>query len=172
MSKFFPDIYQKSIYDINYKKLKKEGIKCLLFDLDNTCVPYHNSTFSDRLKKLFDKLKKCGFTVIIFSNSPERRLKKFSELGVDYNASSLKPISYHFYKILKKYNFNKNEVCIIGDQLFTDVYGGNKVGIMTCLVEPMDDKELVFTKMTRYFEKRKIKKFEKLGKFKRGNYYD
>ena len=66
MEKFFPDMYQKSIYDINYKKLMKEGLRCLLFDLDNTCVPYKESVASDRLKKLFNRLKKLGFKVIIF----------------------------------------------------------------------------------------------------------
>ena len=172
MSKFFPDLYQKSIYDINYKKLKKEGIRCLLFDLDNTCVPFHVKVADEKLKILFDKLKRMGFTVIIFSNSPDRRLRRFSDLGVDYNALSLKPISYSFYKVLRNYGFDKEEVCIIGDQLFTDIYGGNKVGIKTCLVEPLSDEDLTFTKVTRYFEKRKIRKFEKAGKFKRGNYYD
>ena len=39
LEKFVPDIYQKSIYDINYDTLKKRGIKCLIFDLDNTLVP-------------------------------------------------------------------------------------------------------------------------------------
>ena len=39
MQNFIPDMYQKSIYDIDYKKLKEKGIKCLLFDLDNTLVP-------------------------------------------------------------------------------------------------------------------------------------
>lgn len=172
MSKFIPNLYQKNIYEIDYKKLKKLGIKCLLFDLDNTCVPYHDNTFDIRLKKLFDKLKKLNFKVIIFSNSPNKRLKKFTSLGVDYNALSLKPISYNFYKILKKYNFQKKEVCIIGDQLFTDIYGGNRIGIMTCLVDPITKEELLFTKITRHFETRKIKKLEKTGKFKRGKYYD
>ena len=165
-------MYQKSIYDINYKKLKKEGIRCLLFDLDNTCVPYKESVASDRLKKLFDRLKKLGFKVIIFSNSPNRRLKKFEYLDVDYNALTLKPISYNFNKVMKKYDFSKDEVCIIGDQLYTDVFGGNRVGIKTCLVEPLSDIDLKFTKIYRYFEKRKIKKFEKDGYFKRGKYYD
>ena len=172
MDRFFPDLYQKSIYDINYKKLKKEGIKCLLFDLDNTCVPYKEKVASDRLKKLFVRLKKMGFNVIVFSNSPNRRLKRFVDLDVEYNAMSLKPLSFGFYKIIKKYDYNKNELCIIGDQLFTDIYGGNKVGIKTCLVEPLSDVDLSFTKITRYFEKRKIYKYEKEGKFKRGSYYD
>ena len=53
MEKFYPDVYQKSIYTINYEKLKENGIKCLLFDLDNTCVPYVDKLPSKKLKNLF-----------------------------------------------------------------------------------------------------------------------
>ena len=108
MQKFYPDMYQKSIYDINYKKLKKEGINCILFDLDNTCVPYKDSVASEELEKLFKKLEKMGFRVIIFSNSPDKRLRKFKYLGVSYNSFSLKPLSFSFYKILKKYNLKRD----------------------------------------------------------------
>ena len=42
MENFVPDIYKESIYTIDYKKLKQSGIKCLLFDLDNTLVSYRD----------------------------------------------------------------------------------------------------------------------------------
>ena len=74
MNNFYPDIYQKSIYTINYNKLKENGIKCILFDLDNTCVPYIDKTPTKKLAKLFDTLKEQNFKVIIFSNSPKSRL--------------------------------------------------------------------------------------------------
>lgn len=172
MQKFYPDMYQKSIYDINYKKLKKEGINCILFDLDNTCVPYKDSVASEELEKLFKKLEKMGFRVIIFSNSPDKRLRKFKYLGVSYNSFSLKPLSFSFYKILKKYNLQKSEVCIVGDQIFTDVFGGNKVGIKTCLVEPLNDTELKFTRFMRKLEKKTLNYYSKRGKFTKGDYYD
>ena len=53
MSNFFPDIYQKNIYTINYQKLWDSGIRCLLFDLDNTCVPYKEKKSTKELKELF-----------------------------------------------------------------------------------------------------------------------
>ena len=84
MNYFYPDVYQKSIYTINYDKLKENGIKCLLFDLDNTCVPYVDKKPTKKLKNHFDKLKDSGFTVIIFSNSPRNRLEPFKKyLNVD-----------------------------------------------------------------------------------------
>ena len=82
MEKYVPDIYKKSIYTINYEKLKARGIKCLLFDLDNTLVPYTDKVPSKKNKELFKKLKELGFKVIIFSNSGKKRLTPF-KVGLD-----------------------------------------------------------------------------------------
>ena len=172
MSKFLPKMYQKDIYSVDYKFLKKKGIKCLLFDLDNTCIPYKIDKPNDKLKRLFYRLKKHGFEVIIFSNSPKKRLEKFKDLEVDYNALSMKPLSRSFKKVLRKYNYNKNEVCLIGDQIFTDVYGGNKIGIYTCLVEPIDDVDMILTNVSRVFEKRLFNKWDKDNVIKKGVYYN
>lgn len=173
MNYFFPDVYQKSIYTINYEKLKENGIKCLLFDLDNTCVPYIDRKPTKRLKNLFDKLDDMGLKVIIFSNSPKERLMPFKkELNVDCCSKARKPRKGKFLKVLKTYNYDLSEVAIIGDQLMTDIYGGNKVGIMTILVNPMSDIDMPFTKIHRFIEKKKINKMTKQGIFKVGRYYD
>ena len=154
MNYFYPDVYQKSIYTINYDKLKENGIKCLLFDLDNTCVPYVDKKPTKKLKNHFDKLKDSGFTVIIFSNSPRNRLEPFKKyLNVDCCPSARKPRKAKFIKVLKEYKLDLSEVAIIGDQLVTDIYGGNRVGITTVLVNPMSDIDMPFTKIHRYIER-------------------
>ena len=56
MDKFIPDIYQKSIYDINYKKLKKRGIKCILFDLDNTLITYEDREINNKIKTTINRI--------------------------------------------------------------------------------------------------------------------
>ena len=173
MNYFYPDVYQKSIYTINYDKLKENGIKCLLFDLDNTCVPYVDKKPTKKLKNHFDKLKDSGFTVIIFSNSPKERLSPFKkELKVDCCAKAGKPRKKNFIKIIDLYKYDLSEVAIIGDQLVTDIYGGNKVGITTVLVNPMSNIDMPFTKIHRYIERKKINKMTKQGIFKVGEYYD
>ena len=107
MNNFYPDIYQKSIYTINYNKLKENGIKCILFDLDNTCVPYVDKTPTKKLAKLFDTLKEQNFKVIIFSNSPKSRLERFKkELNVDCCYNAQKPRKTKFLKVLKNYIVN------------------------------------------------------------------
>ena len=173
MEKFVPDIYQKSIYTINYQKLWNQGIKCLLFDLDNTLVPPSIKEPTTELKELFNDLKQMGFKLIIFSNSPKKRLKPFKEgLEVDCSASSKKPFQKKFLLVLSQYNYLVNEVAIIGDQILTDVLGGNKAGILTILVNPISKKDPIYTKFGRFIEKRIIKRLSKKSLFIKGKYYE
>ena len=170
---FYPDIYAQSIFTINYEKLIQRGIKCLLFDLDNTCIPYLKKQPTKKLKDEFDKLTEMGFHVIIFSNSPKKRLEPFKKgLNVDCCYKAGKPRKKKFLKILKMYNYSLSEAAIIGDQLVTDIYGGNRVGITTILVNPISNIDMPFTKIHRFIEKIEIKKMNKRGIFSIGEYYD
>ena len=173
MDNYIPDMYQKSIYHIDYDKLYEDGIRCLLFDLDNTCVSYKEKEPNKKLKELFDNLKEDGFKVIIFSNASKKRLLPFKKyLNVDCSASSKKPLKGKFIKILKLFKFDLSEVAIIGDQLFTDVYGGNRVGIKTILVNPMSKNDAFYTKFFRLLEIRAYKNLLKRDILVRGRYYE
>lgn len=145
---------------------------CLLFDLDNTCVGYHDKKPTLELAKLFKKLQKKGFRVIIFSNAPKKRLIPFKDLQVICHHSSKKPFRHNFIKIINQYHYQPSEVCIIGDQLFTDIYGGNRVGITTCLVNPLTQEDFILTKLLRKMETKLFKKMSRTGAFKRGEYYE
>ena len=172
IKKFLPDVYKKDVFSINYNKLKENNIKCLLFDLDNTISPAKEKLLCEKTKELFDKLKK-NFKIILFSNNFEKRVREFSLFyDVEFEYLSLKPLSHKYNKILKVNNYSPNEVAAIGDQIVTDIYGGNKAGMVTILVDPIsviDEKE---TFINRKIEKIIFKKFEKKGLFKKGHYYD
>ena len=173
MEVYVPDMYQKSIYAIDYQKLYSRGIKCLLFDLDNTLVPVKMKTPSKKIKTLFDELKEKGFKIIIFSNSQKNRLKPFKdELEVDCAASARKPFKKKFLRVLDEYGYQINEVAIIGDQMLTDVVGGNKIGITTILVNPVGKKDLFFTKFNRVIERRIMKRLRDKDLFVKGRYYE
>lgn len=167
-----PKMYQESIYAVDYDFLKKKGIRCLLFDLDNTCVGYREKKPNLGLKKLFGSLKKKGFRVIIFSNASKKRLEPFGVLGIECHSSSKKPFSFHFKKLLHKYSYKREEVCIIGDQLFTDIIGGNRVGIWTCLVDPLSSEDFFLTKILRKMEGFAFWWMRRKGILKRGEYYE
>ncbi len=173
MENYVPDIYQKSIYTVDYNKLKNNGIKCILFDLDNTIVPYNEKTPSKKTIDLFKKLKDLEFKIIIFSNSGKNRLKNFKDaLDVDCCPRAFKPSTKKFIKIMQEFSFNESEVVIIGDQIMTDVLGGNLSGITTILTNPISKKDFVFTKINRLREKIVIKKLSKLDLFYKGKYYE
>lgn len=173
MERFIPDIYQKSIYTIDYNKLKNRGIKCLLFDLDNTLVPASVKVPNKKIKELFTELKEKEFTIVLFSNSPKKRLAPFKEeLEIDALASAKKPLSRSFLKVMRQYKLTVSEVAIIGDQLLTDIWGGNRVGITTILINPVSKKDMVFTKINRAFEDSIIKKLRSKELFTKGKYYD
>ena len=170
---FKPDMYIKDIYSINYDKLMNIGIKCILFDLDNTLVPSFKNKPTRKVKDLVEKLKDMGFKVIIFSNSNKKRLTPFKNvLEVDCSHSSKKPFSKKFKKVLKEYKYNQSEVAIVGDQIVTDIFGGNRVGIFTILIKPINEKELLFTKFNRMIERKIIRKLERRNIFKKGEYYE
>ena len=172
LKRFLPDIYRKDIFDINYDKLKKMGIKCILLDLDNTISPAKEVVLYEETKKLIDKIKK-DFKVIIFSNNFPKRIKKFGDYyGIDIACISLKPFYYKYIYILLKYKFKRKEVAVIGDQLLTDIQGGNKIGMTTILVEPMTEIDETETWLNRQIEKMLFKKFEDKKLLIKGKYYD
>lgn len=173
MKEYLPDMYQKSIYTIDYSKLLSKGIKCILYDLDNTIVASKSSQPTEKAKDLFTGLKQKGFKIIIFTNSPKFRLKTFTEyFGVDGVSSAGKPFTRKLKKLLFKYNYKPSEVAIIGDQLMTDVKVGKKVGITTILINPISDDEIIFTKFNRFFENKKFKELENNNLLYKDSYYE
>ena len=163
-----PNAYQKDIYSINYKGLKSKGIKVLLFDLDNTLIEKGNYVINDKTLKLINKLKK-DFIICILSNSIHiKKIKSVSkQLAIPYISNSKKPFKKGFKK-LKLTNIKEKEITMIGDQLLTDVLGGNRMNYYTILIDPINNDEHIFTKINRVFEKFILKKIQ----LKRGNYYD
>lgn len=169
---FIPDIYAQSIYTINYKKLKKNGIKCLLFDLDNTIAPYKVTEPDQKVKELIARLE-ADFKVIIVSNSGKNRLRPFKEkLNVDVAFSSKKPLKGKYKKILELYHFKIDEVACIGDQLLTDILGANRMGLTSILVNRVAKYEMFPTRINRFMEKFILKKLAKQNILVSGVYYD
>ena len=167
MKRFVPDMYVKSILDINYSKLKEKGIKVLLFDFDNTIIAHKVYTLDKKYIELLKELRK-DFKIYIISNSFNS--KKLStlcgKLDLPYLGKSLKPLSFGFRRL--KLEEKREEIAMIGDQLITDVYGSKKMRYFSILVDPISRKnEIIFTRINR-----KLEEFVMKGNnLKRGEYY-
>ena len=172
MHKFKPTMYRKNIFEIDYKKLKELGITCLVFDLDNTLGLISEKECPRKTKKLIKELQE-DFLVLISSNNTGERLKPYLEdLGVGGVAWSMKPSTRGLRKIKKDYKLKKKEMVMIGDQMVTYVFAGNRFRIMTILVDPLGEKDLKITGLNRKIESAIIKHYVKRNVFERGRYYE
>ena len=68
-NKFIPDIYEETVFDVDYIKLYESGIRLILTDLDNTLVSYKDDVVSEKLLSWFNERKKEGFEIMIISNN-------------------------------------------------------------------------------------------------------
>lgn len=157
--KLIPDMYVNSIYDINFEELKERGITSLVFDIDNTLVPQKVLSADRKVINLFRFLKSKGFKVCLISNNTTKRVNNFTKnTGVQGVSWAIKPRKAAFYKALKILNSKPEETAIIGDQIFTDILGGHRVGLFTILVQPLSSDEFGWTKLMRKLERRVLKK--------------
>ncbi|HLU23217.1 YqeG family HAD IIIA-type phosphatase [Lederbergia graminis] len=164
MKKFLPSEYVKSIYHININELKAKGIKGVITDLDNTLVEWDRPNATPDLIKWFENLKKNDIKVMIVSNNNENRVRLFAEpLGIPFIHKARKPLVKAFKKAQVEMGTANNETVIIGDQLLTDVLGGNKAGIYTILVIPVASSDGFFTKFNRAIERRIMANFKRNG---------
>lgn len=161
---FMPEDYQKSIYDIDFLSLKEKGITGLLIDVDNTLIPYDESIPSQKLIDLFTEIKNIGFQIMIISNNRVPRIQLFSAIvGCQFIAKAKKPFPFCFKKAMRTLNINdRKSICVIGDQMMTDVFGAKRLGLMCILVDAIKrENEKWFTKLNRKLESRMIKRIEK-----------
>lgn len=128
-----------SIFDLNPFDLTARGITLLLADLDNTLVPYGVPVPTDSVCAWNESLKKAGVTLFVLSNNRHaNRPRIFCEaMGISFIGHAGKPKTPSFYKAMERMGVKREQTAIVGDQIFTDILGGNRAGITTILVKPI-----------------------------------
>ncbi len=149
-----PRMYVESIYHIDLEKLRARGIDTIISDLDNTLVPWVETQVNPELKTWLENLKAQGFKVCLVSNALERRIAHFrAELNVPGLSRANKPSRKAFRQALALLGSRPENTAMIGDQIFTDVLGGNRLGLFTILVVPLCDRDFFTTRIVRIFER-------------------
>lgn len=148
----YPSLMVKDAYSIDYEELHRQGTRGILFDIDNTLVK-HGEPADERAKCLFSKLKSLGIQYCFLSNNKEERVKSFCEqVGGTYIYKAGKPSVKGYEQGMQKMGTNRGNTVFIGDQLFTDIWGANRTGLFSYLVEPIDKKEEIQIVLKRYLE--------------------
>lgn len=159
-----PDLFCASLYDVDLAALRRRGIVGIIVDLDNTLVKYSNSDVTSRARRWVHDARETGLRVCIASNARTKRVQSFSRaLNVPAIANATKPTRRALRRALRLLNTSHDETAIIGDQMFTDVLGGNRMGLYTVLVNPLSRVELGATRVMRRLEGRVLNRMRRRG---------
>lgn len=161
---FLPNRYTKSIQYITPEELKAQGIKAIITDLDNTLVGFDVSHATDEVIDWTKRMQEAGIMITIVSNNKHGRVSTFSTpLEIDFIFAAKKPMGRAFRRAIRKMNVRPDETVVIGDQLMTDVFGANRIGVYSILVIPVKNKDEWKTKFNRFMEKRILAYFKRKG---------
>ena len=152
--KFKPDMFLRDIYLLDIEELKKRGIKAVLFDIDNTLVTYYDEVAPAHTIKFFNALHESGILTCRVSNNNKERVEVFAKsLGEPFYYKALKPRRKFLKRACRELNVEPQHAALAGDQLITDICGGNRMGMYTILVAPISVKEDWFVHLKRSIEK-------------------
>lgn len=156
--KLKPDMIIDSIKELSVEMLVEHGIKGVIFDIDNTLVKACDKEPTLEVLELFDKLKGYGISYSIVSNNSFERVDTFSKnLGVYYRHKALKPRRKYLKKAMDYMGTTPHTTALVGDQLFTDIYGGNRMGFLTIFTLPLGESETKFVEFKRKLENKILK---------------
>lgn len=158
----YPDAHFQSVKEIKLDFLQKNNIKALILDVDNTLIDYDKNLEEDVIKWA-KELKEQGIKLYILSNSnkKEKVQNVAKKLEIEYEYFAKKPLKSGFKKVQKKLDEKSENIAIVGDQIFTDVIGGNRCKMFTILVEPIDPKDIWITMLKRPIEELIKNKYKK-----------
>ncbi len=161
---FCPNMYVSSIYSIHPEDLVNKNIKGIIIDLDNTLVPWDEKEPNENLMDWFESIFDKGIKFCMVSNNREHRVKLFADsLSIPYIFDAVKPRKKAFLRGIKILGTNPSNTAVIGDQILTDILGGNRMGAFTILVKPMSSQEFWWTRLMRKIEKNIISILIKKG---------
>lgn len=151
--RFFPDDYVESTYVIDFERLYREGIRGVIFDIDNTLVP-HGAPADLRAVKFFEKLRSLGMDYCLISNNQLPRVQPFADaVQAKFVEDAHKPARKSYLRAMELMHVDQRSCLFVGDQIFTDVYGARRCGIRSILVKPIHPKEEIQIVLKRYLER-------------------
>lgn len=167
----YPNKYFHKVEEITIEFLQKNKIKALILDIDNTLIDY-NQKMSKDVEQWAKNLKGQGMKLYILSNTnhKEKVERVANAIGVPYRNLAKKPLKSGFLKVQKELKEKSENIGVVGDQIFTDIIGGNRCKMFTILVDPIDEKDFWYTAWKRPLENRIKQKYNnKIMKMKEKN---
>ncbi|MDR7318548.1 YqeG family HAD IIIA-type phosphatase [Brevibacillus nitrificans] len=154
LQKLVPNQYVDSIHHIDIDQLKRNNVRAVITDLDNTLVEWDRPEATPEVVNWLKRLHDAGIQVTVVSNNGLSRVERFCKpLNIGFICAARKPTNRAFLQAVRQMNVTIAETVVIGDQLFTDVLGGNRLGFHTILVVPVAQTDGFWTRFNRRMER-------------------
>lgn len=159
LENYMPDFALEKAYDVTVDSLKKQGIKVVFVDLDNTLIAWNNPDGTPEMRQWLHDLQDAGIPVVVVSNNKYERVKRaVAPFEIEFEAFALKPFTFGINRALKRFDVQPYEVIMIGDQLMTDIRAAKRAGLKSVLVKPLIQSDSINTQINRWRERRTMKK--------------
>ena len=167
----YPNAHFNNVREITIEFLKENEITALILDVDNTLIDYDRN-LAEETVQWAENLKQEGIKLYILSNSNKKeKVKTVAEkLKLEYEYFGKKPLKSGFRKVQKKLQEKPENIGVVGDQIFTDVLGGNRCKMFSILVEPIAEKDIWITLLKRPIENAIKNRYKKTKEVKKNVY--
>lgn len=160
MRVLYPNVMLDHISDISLEQLKALKVSALILDVDNTLTTHNNPEPDSKILNWIEIMRKNEIKLVIASNNSGARVKAFAKkLGLDYVSRAAKPLPVGFLRVAKRMGVSASSFGVVGDQIFTDILGGNLFGAKTFLVKPMQMEKSWAFRLKRKLEKPILKAY-------------
>ncbi len=154
-----PRMSVSSVFDVNLDELQGYGYRGLIMDLDNTLVAWNHPEVPKTLRVWLNEVRRREIEMCIVSNNLSQRVEEFSaKIGVSFIAKAAKPRRRAFRQAMRTMGTDAHNTAVVGDQVFTDILGGNRLQLYTILVHPLATEEFWTTRLVRKLEKQVVRR--------------
>jgi len=162
MPRLHPDLWLHRVTRLTPGQLQSWGTKVLILDVDNTLTTHNNPVPDQDILRWLEQMKQAQYRLVILSNNSAERVEPFARLlGLDYTANAMKPLAKGFRETARRLGVTAPEMAVVGDQIFTDILGGNLFGARTVLVEPMEPEKSWPFRLKRRLEHGILENYDK-----------
>ena len=152
--KLVPDFQFERIDRIDPGFFARQNIRLVALDVDNTLTTHDNPEPDARVLEWLAKMKQEGIKLAVLSNNKEERVAPFAaRLGLGHQSRAGKPLTGGLKRLAQRYRLPPEQIALIGDQIFTDIWCANRFGAVSILVEPMYLEDMPFFKLKRRLER-------------------
>ena len=158
--KIYPKLYLENTTKITEEIITQNNIEGIILDVDNTLINY-NKQLLEGVDNWCENLKSKGikFCIVSNSNNKEKVKQVAGKLDIPFISFGMKPLKRGLKKAQKILGVENKNIAVVGDQIFTDVIGANRLGMFSILVKPLETKDIWITRVKRPLEEAVIKKY-------------